>query len=269
MLELTALDDNFESIKSTNSMMQHTSPQILSTPSGRKIAYHRSEGASPGVIFLGGFKSDMTGTKALFLEQWAQNQGQAFIRFDYSGHGQSSERFEDGTIGSWLEDARQILLQVTHQPQVLVGSSMGGWMSLLLARAFPDLVKGIVTIACATDFTEKLLKPAFTLQQLQELDQSGHVAIPSEYDQQPYLITQNLLSEGKDHLLLNDIIPIECPVHMLHGTEDVDVPWDISLQTLQKMASNKVTLELIKKGDHRLSTDSDLACIASAIERFL
>ncbi len=249
--------------------MKDIAPQYLDTPSGRRIAYHQTKGDNPGILFLGGFKSDMTGTKACYLEQWARNQNQAYIRFDYSGHGQSSESFEDGTIGSWLEDTQQVLSQLTQGPQLLVGSSMGGWLSLLLARANPDRIKGIVTIACATDFTEKLLIPSLSEQQLETVTQLGKIEVPSEYDQQPVVISQVLLTEGHGHLLLNSTINIRCPIHMIHGLADEDVPWDISLQTLQQVETNNVSLELVKDGDHRLSKPTDLERISEALKRWL
>ncbi len=249
--------------------MKDITPQYLDTPSGRKIAYQQTEGDGPGILFLGGFKSDMTGTKAHYLEQWARDQKQAFIRFDYSGHGQSSESFEEGTIGNWLEDAQQVLEQLTQGPQLLVGSSMGGWLSLLLARANPDRIKGIVTIACATDFTEKLLIPSLSEQQLETVTQLGKIEVPSEYDQQPVVISQVLLTEGHGHLLLNSTINIRCPIHMIHGLADEDVPWDISLQTLQQVETNNVSLELVKDGDHRLSKPTDLERISEALKRWL
>ncbi len=249
--------------------MKERNPQYLITPSGREIAYHQSPGASPGIMFLGGFKSDMTGTKAQYLDQWARNRKQAFIRFDYSGHGQSSESFSDGSIGDWLEDAQQILLQVAQGPQIIVGSSMGGWLSLLLAKNNPKTTKGLVTIACATDFTEKLLLPALSKQQLETISQVGQIELSSNYQQSSQPITLKLLVEGRNHLLLNDPIPIQCPVRMLHGLADDDVPWNLSLETLNKIDTNQVTLELIKGGDHRLSSSSDLKRIEATLEALL
>lgn len=250
-------------------MMKNNSPQFLNTPSGRRIAYHQTKGKAPGIIFLGGFKSDMTGSKALYLEQWARDINHSFIRFDYSGHGQSSETFQDGTIGSWLEDSQQVLTQLCNLPQVLVGSSMGGWLSLLLAKTNSDKVSGLVTIACATDFTTKLLKPTLTELQLHTINNTGAVSIHSDYDNQPYTITEKLLSEGDNHLLLKGTIPINCPVHMLHGTHDQDVPWQISLETMEQLESKMATLELIKHGDHRLSKEAELVRIVHAIQCLL
>jgi len=249
--------------------MKELDPQYLITPSDRKIAYHQSPGASPGIIFLGGFRSDMTGTKARHLDQWARGHKQAFIRFDYSGHGQSSESFSDGSIGDWLEDAQQILLQVAQGPQVLVGSSMGGWLSLLLAIRNPEIIQGLVTIACATDFTEKLLLPALSKQHLDVLSQVGQVELPSNDQQPSQPITQKLLLEGRNHLLLNNTIPIRCPVRMLHGLADDDVPWNLSLETLKMIESDQVTLELLKGGDHRLSGSSNLKRIEATLEALL
>jgi pimeloyl-ACP methyl ester carboxylesterase len=240
-------------------------PQYLELDSGQRLAYHASAGKTPGVLFLGGFMSNMNGTKAGALETWCQNQGHAFTRFDYQGHGQSSGRFEDGTIGGWLDDADAVLETITQGPQVVVGSSMGGWISLLLALRHPHRIQALITLACAIDFTERLLRPALKESQLLTLSQQGVIELPSHYDMEPCRIRQELLDDGARHQLLEQEIPLEIPVHLIHGMADTDVPWRTSLETLQQLRSVNINLTLIKKGDHRLSTPADLAIITQAI----
>nr|WP_305792856.1 alpha/beta hydrolase [Sedimenticola hydrogenitrophicus] len=237
-------------------------------PDGKRIAYHKTEGTGPGVLFLGGFKSDMTGTKAVTLEQWCREQGRAFIRFDYSGHGQSSGEFETGTIGEWLADALAVIDRLTEGPQLIVGSSLGGWLALLATLVRPQRVHALITLACATDFTRRLLLPMFTDEQKQQLSREGRVLIPCDYDnQQPYPITRELIEEGENHCLLDRPIPIHCPVRMFHGMRDPDVPWEFSRQTCERLESGDATLTLIKQGDHRLSEAADLRLILNTLEQ--
>jgi pimeloyl-ACP methyl ester carboxylesterase len=242
--------------------------RLLNLPDGKRIAYHKTEGTGPGVLFLGGFKSDMTGTKAVTLEQWCRDQGRAFIRFDYSGHGQSSGEFETGTIGEWLADALAVIDRLTEGPQLIVGSSLGGWLALLATLARPQRVHALITLACATDFTRRLLLPMFTDEQKQQLSDEGRVLIPCDYDeQQPYPITRELIEEGENHCLLDRPIPIHCPVRMFHGMQDPDVPWAFSRQTCERLESEDATLTLIKQGDHRLSEAADLRLILNTLEQ--
>ncbi|WP_428607230.1 alpha/beta fold hydrolase [Sedimenticola sp.] len=242
--------------------------QRLNLPDGKQIAYCRTEGKGPGILFLGGFKSDMSGIKATTFEQWCRKHQRAFVRFDYSGHGQSSGDFESGTIGEWLGDALTVLDQLTEGPQILIGSSMGGWISLLATLARPNRVHALITLACATDFTQRLLMPMFTESQRQQLQQGGRVLIPCDYDdQQPYPITQQLLEEGRNHLLLDNTIPIRCPVRLFHGMKDPDVPWDFSRRTCEQLESKDATLTLIKQGDHRLSEPGDLQLILYSLSQ--
>ena len=242
--------------------------QLLELGPAESLAFCRSPGSGPEVLFLGSFASDMTGTKALFLEAHCQSAGRAFTRFDYRGRGASSGRFEDGTIGGWLADATAVLDRVVEGPAVLVGSSMGGWLMLLLALARPERVKGLVGVASAPDFTERLLRPGLSVDALAELRDKGLCRLPSAYGE-PLPITARLLDEGRDHLLLDGPIAIGCPVHLLHGQEDPDVPWRMSLELAGRLLSRQVTLELIKDGDHRLSRDGDLRRIASALDRIV
>ncbi len=227
---------------------------------GATIAYHHIPGKSPGVMFLTGFKSDMTGGKALAMEAHCRALGLAFTRFDYFGHGESSGAFEDGTIGRWAEDAVTVLDQVTSGPQILVGSSMGGWIMLLAALARPDRIAGLLGIAAAPDFTRDLIPPTLTPDQLADLDKQGYCQIPNCYeDQQPYVITKALLDEGDRHLLLGGAIALDVPVRLIHGIKDEDVPWKTALSIMERLKSDDVEVQFIKNGDHRLSEDHDLA----------
>lgn len=242
--------------------------QRLERGSGEWVAYVRHPGRSPEVVFLGGFASDMTGTKALRLEEHCLAHGQAFTRFDYQGHGSSSGRFEDGTIGRWASDATAVLDKVVDGPAVLVGSSMGGWIMLLTALARPERVKGLVGVASAPDFTERLIAKVLTPVQAATLARDGVLFEPSEYGE-PLPITSRLLVEGRDHLLLDAPIAIGCPVHLLHGQEDPDVPYALSLELAKQLESTAVTIELVKDGDHRLSREADLRRLTAALDRML
>lgn len=233
---------------------------FLDTADGRKLAYHRTPGQAPGVVFLGGFRSDMQGTKALYLEEWAQAQGRAFLRFDYSGHGQSSGRFEDGCIGDWLADARAILA-LTDGPQVLVGSSMGGWIALLLARELP--VAGLVGIAAAPDFTERLWD-RLTEAQRGEMRETGRLTRPSAYGE-PYVYTRRLIEDGEDHLVLTRRLELECPVRLLQGEADVDVPPSVALSLFAHMTGPDTRVTLVKGADHRFSSAACLDLIAASV----
>lgn len=241
----------------------------LVSAGGVSIAYHRTSGKSPGVVFFGGFMSDMTGSKATTLETFCQARGQAFLRFDYRGHGASSGRFEDGTIGLWAEDALAAFDQLTQGPQVLVGSSMGGWISLLTALKRPERVAGLIGIAAAPDFTEDLLWAAFPPDKRDQLAQDGVLRLPSEYSDKPYSITWRLIEDGRRHLLLRGPIDLSCPVRLLHGMRDPDVPWQRSLRLADKLATGDVRVQLVKDGDHRLSREQDLALLCRTVGELL
>ena len=243
-------------------------PDHLTTPQGRRIAYHQTEGQGPGVVFLGGFKSDMGGTKAVFLEEWATAQGRAFLRFDYSGHGDSSGAFEDGAIGDWAQDAAEAITRLTTGPQILVGSSMGGWISLLMTQRIPQKVAGLVTIAAAPDFTEDSMWAGFTEAQKQELDQAGRVALPSDYGD-PYIITRRLIEEGRDNLVLRAPLPLPFPVRFLQGTADADVDMSVALRLLDHATGPDMRLTLVDGADHRFSDEDCLALIARSIQDVL
>ena len=244
-------------------------PDFLTTAQGRRIAFHRTAGAGPGVVFLGGFRSDMGGTKALALQDWAERRGRAFVRFDYSGHGESSGDFLDGCIGDWAADAAAAVSVLTDGPQVLVGSSMGGWISLLLARAMPGRVAGLVGIAAAPDFTEDSMWAGFTDAQRAEMAQAGRVALPSEYSDEPYVITQRLIEDGRQHLVLRSPLPLPFPVRLLQGTADADVPVSVALRLLDHATGPDIRLALVRDADHRFSTPDCLAMIEAALEEVL
>lgn len=239
--------------------------QYLDTPQGRRIAYNRLAGTVPGVVFLGGFRSDMQGTKAVYLEEWAQRNGRAFLRFDYSGHGESSGDFEDGCIGDWAADARVAIEALTDGPQILVGSSMGGWISLLLARAMPAKIAGLVTIAAAPDFTEQGFWASFSDAQRLDLIQQGRVELPSEYSDEPYVITRRLIEDGRNQLVLNQPLPLPFPVRMLQGTADEDVPVTWAMHLLDHASGDDIRLTLVRGADHRFSSQECLDLIQRAV----
>jgi pimeloyl-ACP methyl ester carboxylesterase len=213
--------------------------------------------------------SDMTGGKALALEAFCRARGQAFVRFDYAGHGQSSGRFEDGTIGAWTEDALAVLDRVAQGPQVIVGSSMGGWIALNLALARPDRLKALVGIAAAPDFTEDLIWHDLPMEAQMALETDGVIYEPSEYSEKPYPITMNLIHEARDHLRLRGEIAVDVPVRLLHGMLDPDVPWKRSLMLARKLRTPDVRVVLVKDGDHRLSREQDLALLTRTVEELL
>ena len=232
----------------------------------RELAYDLTEGKGPGVVFLGGFRSDKEGTKALYLEEWAQRRGQAFLRFDYSGHGQSSGDFLDGSIGDWAEDAVAIIEGLTDGPQVLVGSSMGGWIALLVARALPGKVAGLVTIAAAPDFTEDSMWAGFDDAQRQALMTEGQVDLPSDYSDEPYTITRRLIEDGRNNLVLRQPLPLPFPARFLQGTADADVDVSVAHRLLDHAIGPDMRLTLVRDADHRFSDPDCLALIAHSVE---
>jgi pimeloyl-ACP methyl ester carboxylesterase len=243
--------------------------EILARPGGAAIAYRRTPGRLPGVIFLSGFMSDMTGGKATFLEEVCRRRGQAFLRFDYSGHGESSGAFTDGTIGRWAEDAQAALDSLTEGPQVLVGSSMGGWIMLLVALRRPERVAGLVGIAPAPDFTVDMLPSQLAREHLAAIGRDGIAWVESEYGPEPTPITRSLIEDGRNHLVLRRPLPIAIPVRLLHGMRDADVPWQTSLRLARALASGDVSVTLVKDGDHRLSEPADLERLARTLKALL
>ena len=243
-----------------------TSLAYLASAGDVRIAYARTAGSGPGVVFLGGFMSDMTGTKATALEAWACDRKRAFVRFDYRGHGASDGAFEDGTIGAWLADALAVLDGATEGPQVLVGSSMGGWIALLAARARPARVAGLLGIAPAPDFTRRMWQDEFGESEREAIQRDGRVTVPSEYSEDGYVITRNLLEEAEQHMLLDTPIPIRCPVRLLHGMRDEAVPWETSLRIAERLETDDVEATLVGSGDHRLSEPADLERMLRTLE---
>jgi pimeloyl-ACP methyl ester carboxylesterase len=240
----------------------------------RRIAVRAREGTSPGLFWLGGFRSDMKGTKSQALGAWAQEKGRAIVRFDYSGHGESGGDFLAGTIGRWLEESLAVFAAFCRGPQVVVGSSMGGWLALLLARELsrrtvPQAsVIGLVLVAPAVDFTEELMWQRFPPEAKRAIEEKGVWARPSQYSQEPYLITRNLLEEARGHLLLDGMIETGCPVRILQGVQDPDVPWKHAVELTARFARDDVVLTLVKDGDHRLSRPEDIERLLAAIAEF-
>ncbi|WP_043833595.1 alpha/beta hydrolase [Muricoccus aerilatus] len=233
---------------------------------GTPLAWAALPGSGPTVVFLGGFRSDMEGTKALHLRDACAARGRAFLRLDYSGHGASGGDFEAGTIGTWAEDAALVIEARAPGPLVLVGSSMGGWIALLLARRLGEArVRGLIGLAAAPDFTEALIRPALTEEHRATLERDGVLRAPSEYGE-PIPITRRLLEEGVAHLLLPGPIPYTGPVRLLQGMADPDVPWAHALRLVEALPGPDVELTLIKDGDHRLSRPQDLALLLRVLE---
>lgn len=249
--------------------MADAEPRYLETPDGAKLAYHLVEGRDPTVVFLSGFASHMGGTKAQYLEQWCRDRGQAYLRLDYQGHGKSSGAFEDGTIGVWARDALAVIEAATDGPLVLVGSSMGAWIMLLVARWLDGRVAGLLGVASAPDFTEELIHAHLDSRQKARLNKEGRLERASQYEQGPNVVTLRMIEDGREHLQLGELIPLECPVRLLHGLDDTDVPWEISLRLCDRLESEDVRVTLVKDGGHRLSEPPHLALLAATLDELL
>ncbi|WP_421725195.1 alpha/beta hydrolase [Bauldia sp.] len=252
-------------------MTQPVAETVTVGPDARTIATLSRPGKSPGLIWLGGFASDMTGTKAEALDAFAARRGLAMTRFDYSGHGASGGTFAEGTISRWLEEARCVFDRTTG-PQIVVGSSMGGWLALLLAQAHRDAVgaeasrlAGLVLIAPATDMTRTLMWEGMSEAERAALMETGAHQASSDYDDEGYLITRALIEDGDKHLFGDRLIETGCPVHIVQGVQDTDVPWQHATDLVSRLASDDVVLTLIKDGDHRLSRPEDIERIEAAI----
>ena len=243
-------------------------PSFFETSEGRRIAYHATPGRAPGVVFLGGFMSDMEGTKALALETWARARGRAFLRFDYSGHGQSSGAFTDGCIGDWADDAQAVVTGMTEGPQVLVGSSMGGWIAALLAGRMPQKLAGFVGIAAAPDFTEDSMWRDFSEADRTKLMTQGRVDLPSDYGD-PYPITRRLIEDGRDNLVLRKPLNLDVPVRLLQGTADADVERGVALRLLDHIEGGDVRLTFVKHADHRFCEPAQLGLVEATLDEFL
>tara|TARA_R110002049_G_scaffold23781_6_gene84773 strand:+ start:157646 stop:158398 length:753 start_codon:yes stop_codon:yes gene_type:complete len=241
-----------------------TQATFIETAQGRRIAYHFTPGQGPCVVFLGGLKSDMMGTKAVYMEDWARAEGRAFLRFDYSGHGESSGSFTEGCIGDWAEDTRAAVTALTQGPLVIVGSSMGGWQALLLARAMPERIAGLVGIAAAPDFTEDGYWANFSDAQKQTLAEVGQVELPSDY-MDPYVITRRMIEDGRNQLVLRTPLTLPFPVRFLQGTADTAVSVATAVRLLEHASGPDMQLRLVKDADHRFSDGPCLDLIVEAI----
>jgi pimeloyl-ACP methyl ester carboxylesterase len=263
--------------------MNVSRPKFVDVGTGsaaRRIAVRWREGTAPGLFWLGGFKSDMGGTKIMALDNWAVAQGRACTRFDYSGHGESGGAFTDGTIGRWLEESLAVFgafaMGPQKSPQVVIGSSMGGWLALLLLRELKRRaaqaplapVVGLVLIAPAVDFTEELMWKQFAPEIRRQIEQTGAWQRPSQYSEQPYPITKALIEDGRKHLLLGGLIETGCPVRILQGVKDEDVPWQHAFELTSRLAHDDVVLTLVKDGDHRLSRPEDIERLIAAVAEF-
>lgn len=241
----------------------------LTLPDGRAIAYRRQPGRGPGVVFLGGFRSDMTGTKARHLADFCAAEGRAFLRFDYTGHGASSGDFLDGAIGDWARDAADAVTALSEGKQIFVGSSMGGWIALLLAKRMPERFAGLVGIAPAPDFTEDSMWAGFDAAQRAALVADGRVAVPTDYADEPYVITRRLIEEGRSQLVLRAPLDLPFPTRILQGTADTDVDPAVALRLLAHATAPDMALTLVKGADHRFSAPADLALITRTVAELL
>jgi Predicted hydrolases or acyltransferases (alpha/beta hydrolase superfamily) len=233
------------------------------------LAYVQSPGKTPGVVFLTGYKSDMTGQKAVRLEEFCRAQGRAFVRFDYYGHGASSGEFVDGTIGRWRDDTVRVLDELTAGPQVLVGSSLGGWIMLLTALVRPARIAGMVGVAAAPDFTEDLIPLLLSPSDKATLEAGRIVNLASVYDPEPTPVNKRFIDDGRKHLVLRGEIALDCPVRLIHGMHDRDVPWETSMRLLERLRAPSVELTLVKDGDHRLSREEDLDRLCAVLDQLL
>ncbi len=244
--------------------------QFATREDGTRIAYRRRTGKGPGILFLGGFRSDMEGTKARALDAHAAEAGRTFLRFDYFGHGLSDGRFEAGTIGRWTEDAVFVLDTLTQGPQVLVGSSLGGWLALLIALKRPERVAAILTVSLAADFTRHVHDVIFGDEQRRQMAHDGQVLIPDCHGGEPYAITRHLIEEAEAHFLLpRDRIAITAPVRLIHGQLDQDVPWSTSLEIAERVEARDVRVTLVKDGEHQLARPVDLALMLRELDALI
>lgn len=242
-------------------------PGFAIQPDGVRIAYRRRDGSAPGIVFLGGYRSNMGGDKARHLDAYAANAGRGYVRFDYSGHGQSDGEFEQGTIGGWTRDALFALDTLTDGPQILVGSSLGGWLALLVAMARPERVAAILTVSLAADFTVHVRDVLFSDAHRAELAQQGRVLVPDCHGGEPFAITRRLIEEAEEHLLLTrETLPVAVPMRLLHARFDQDVPWSTGNEIADRVESSDVRVTVVKDGDHQLSRNQDLALMSRELD---
>ena len=243
-------------------------PEYLETRSKRMLAFHKIEGTRPTVVFLGGFKSEMAGTKALHLEDWAKREGNSYLRFDYSGHGVSSGKFSEGCIGDWADDAEYVIERTTDGPLILIGSSMGGWIALLMVQRMAERIAALITIAAAPDFTEDEFWNQFSDQQKSEVMENGITFLPSEYGE-PYPITRRLIEDGRNHLILRSSFQVDFPVRMLQGDKDKSVTRETALSLFDHMEGEDIQLSFLKGGDHSLSSPENLAVLENRLNTLI
>lgn len=263
------------------STRRNTDTRMLEMPSGTQIAYHAERRRRPsytecGLFWLGGFKSSMDGAKATSLAHWSRAKGHECVRFDYSGHGASGGRFEDGTITRWLAEAAAVFDEITTGPQILIGSSMGGWLALLLLRRHlaqassgDNRVRGMILLAPAVDMTERLMWDSFSDGIKQKIMETGSYARPSAYDDGPYPITRELIEDGRAHLILDQTFEVPCPLRILQGLKDPDVPWRHAVDIAEALSGDDITVTLIKDGDHRLSEDKDILRLIRTVDALM
>jgi pimeloyl-ACP methyl ester carboxylesterase len=242
---------------------------FLSIDQSSHIAYRRLTGKTPGVVFLCGHGSDMDGSKALEIEVWARNNGRSFLRFDYQGHGQSSGNFLDGNISSWTNDCLTVLDQLTDGPQILVGSSLGGWLMLNVALARPERICALVGIAAAPDFTEDLLWTEFDAAQRRAIEADGKIALPNPYSDEPVVYPWHLITDGRQKLRLTGALEINIPVRLLHGMADHEVPWQTATRIAECLTSSDVEIMLIKDAGHRFSEPGQLALLTDTLDALI
>ena len=252
----------------------HPKPSYLTCKDGSQLAYHQHipkniDIHNAGILFLGGFMSDMEGTKALFLHNLCINNGIPYTRFDYFGHGSSEGKFTDGTIGRWKDDVITIIDKLIKTPHIIIGSSMGGWLMLLATLERPEKVKALIGIAAAPDFTEDLIWNLLSKEEKQILKSEGQYILPTEYcndpDPDPYPITTELIEEARKHMLLRNSIQINCPVRLIHGSNDKDVPQETSSNLMHALTSTDVHLNILKNADHRMSSNEALALLEAVV----
>jgi len=258
-----------ESANEQKPQAQDEPPSVLTRDDGATIAYHRRAGKAPCVVFLGGFMSDMSGTKARFLDRLCAAKAQAFLRFDYFGHGASSGDFAAATVGRWKEDALCVIDRLTEGPLVLVGSSLGGWLMILAGLARGERIRALIGIAAAPDATEDLMWQRFSPEVRARIETQGAAILPSSYSAEGYLITHKLIEDGRRHLVMQAPIALSCPVRLIHGMQDPDVPWQTSLALADRLATNDVRVTLVKDGDHRLSREEDLLLLQQTLAPLL
>ncbi|MEM9706370.1 MAG: alpha/beta hydrolase [Pseudomonadota bacterium] len=246
-------------------MPDTTPPSYIDGPSGR-IAYRRVEGKGPTIVWFSGYRSDMLGSKAIAVDAWACDRGRSYVRFDYSGHGESDGVFEEGSISSWTDDARRAIDELTDGPLILLGSSMGAWIAALIALGAPDRVAACVFLAPAPDFASKLMLPSFSAEMREALKRDGRVGIPNQYGDEPTPVTATFLEDGAKNCVMDGAINITAPMRIIQGTEDPDVPYTHAIEFLKLLKSDDATLTLVKGGDHRLSTPPDIDRLLATIE---